>query len=122
MRLKPDAHNLLATALDLFHAEILPALPPEKRYAALMIANALAMTERELADFPRANTAGLAALYADAADMDPDELERRFAADIEAGRFDEAGPRRNAAFAVVKAINAARLVITNPKRLTSRAV
>jgi hypothetical protein len=116
MRLHPDARNLLATALAALREEVLPALPPERRYAALMIANALAMAEREFS----ATEAGIpsaAALYQDAAGLMPEQFEERLAADIEAGAFDESGPRRSSAFEAIKAINAARLAITNPKRL-----
>jgi hypothetical protein len=116
MRLHPDARNLLATALAALREEVLPALPPEKRYEALMIANALAMAEREFRA-PQPDLSDAAALYPDAGALTPEHLEARLAADIEAGAFDEAGPQRDAAFAAIKAINAARLGITNPKRL-----
>lgn len=115
MALKPDAQNLLATALAAFRAELLPTLPPEKRYTALMIANALGMAERELASAPPALPAQAAALYPDTVPLAPERFEALLTADIEAGRFDAAGPPRDAAFAAVKAINAARLAITNPK-------
>ena len=36
--LQPDAQNLLSTALDAFRTQILPSVPADKRYAALMIA------------------------------------------------------------------------------------
>jgi hypothetical protein len=121
MRLKPDAHNLLATALEVFRAEVLPAIPPEKRYAALMIANALAMAEREFAAADGgAVPAQAVGLYDDAAEMPADAFERRLTADIEAGAFDTPGPRRDAAFESVKAINTARLAITNPKLLPGK--
>jgi hypothetical protein len=118
MRLKPDAQNLLAAALAAFRAELLPHIPAEKRYAALMIANALAMAERELAGPPETLPETAAALYQDIAAPRPQRFEERLAADIEAGRFDAPGPMRDAAFAAVKAINAVRLAITNPKRST----
>jgi Domain of unknown function (DUF6285) len=117
MRLKPDARNLLATALAAFRAELLPAMPAEKRYAALMIANALAMAERELGAREDALRAAAATLYPDIAALPADAFEQRLAADIEAGRFDAPDARREAAFAAVWAINTARLAITNPKRL-----
>jgi hypothetical protein len=121
MRLKSDAHNLLATALEVFRAEVLPAVPPEKRYAALMIANALAMAEREFATSDGGGAPAQAvSLYDDAAGMPADAFERRLVADIEAGAFDTSGPRCEAAFEAVKAINAARLAITNPKRLPEK--
>ena len=115
-RLTPDARNLLATALKAFRAEILPAVPAEKRYAALMIANALAMTEREMGS---ASGEGhtLAVMLYDNPQMTAEDCERRLAADIEAGYFDAAGARREAAFRAVKAINTARLGVTNPKLL-----
>jgi len=49
MRLKPDALNQLATAPEAFRADMLSTVPAEKRYAALMVANAQAMAEREFA-------------------------------------------------------------------------
>jgi hypothetical protein len=117
MRLKPDAQNLLATALEAFRTEVLPHVPAEKRYAALMIANAMAMAERELAGPPETLPPAAAALYQDIAPLTPQCFEERLAADIEAGRFDAPGAMREAAFAAVKAINATRLAMTNPKRL-----
>jgi|EndMetStandDraft_9_1072997.scaffolds.fasta_scaffold04869_4 hypothetical protein len=121
MALKPDAHDLLATALEAFRADVLPVVPAEKRYAALMIANALAMAAREFAAREgEAAPPQAAALYEDGARLPAGEFESRLAADIEAGAFDAPGPRREAAFAAVKAINAARLAISNPKRLSDR--
>ena len=46
---RPDARNLLETARNVFIAEILPALPAASRYTALMIANAMAIAQREIA-------------------------------------------------------------------------
>lgn len=40
--------RLLETARDLLRDELLPALPPDKRHAALMVANAMAIAAREL--------------------------------------------------------------------------
>jgi hypothetical protein len=117
MRLNPDAQNLLATALDAYRAEILPSLPPEKRYAALMIANALAMVLREIGKPREALPATAAALYENAAFLTPKEFEENLVIAIENGAFlDDAGERQDA-FAALKAINAARLAITNPKLL-----
>jgi len=49
MRMKPDAQALLATARDLLKNELVTALPANKKYEALMIANALAIAERHMA-------------------------------------------------------------------------
>lgn len=116
MRLHPDALNLLATALTALREDVLPALAPDKRYAALMVVNAVAMAEREFSA-PRPDLSAAATLYHDVAPLTSEQFEARLAADIEAGAFDKAGARRDAAFEAVKAINAARLAITNPKRL-----
>jgi hypothetical protein len=117
MALNPDAGNLLATALAAFRAELLPAIPAEKRYAALMIANALGMVEREIAGASPSLAQVAATLYQDAVPLTPERFESRLAEDIEAGLFDAPGVRREAAFEAIKAINAARLAVTNPKRL-----
>src|SRR5690349_12820325 len=42
-----DAADLIATARDALLAELLPALPRERRYTGLMIANAMAIATRE---------------------------------------------------------------------------
>ena len=118
MRLHPDAQNLLATALDAYRAEILPSLPDEKRYTALMIANALAMVLREIGKPLEPLPATAAALYENAAFLTPREFEESLVMAIENGGFlDEPSERQNA-FAALKAINAARLAITNPKLLS----
>lgn len=44
---KPDAADLLATAREVVLNELLPALPPEKAFAARMVANAIAIALRE---------------------------------------------------------------------------
>jgi hypothetical protein len=44
---KPDGPDLLATARDVLLKELLPALPPEKAFAARMVANAMAIAARE---------------------------------------------------------------------------
>lgn len=49
---KPDAADLLATARDVVLKELLPALPPEKAFAARMVANAIAIALREQAAPP----------------------------------------------------------------------
>ncbi len=46
---KPDAADLLATAREVVLKDLLPALPPEKGFAARMVANALGIAVREIA-------------------------------------------------------------------------
>jgi hypothetical protein len=49
---KPDAADLLATAREVVLKELLPALPPEKGFAARMVANALGIAAREIRAVP----------------------------------------------------------------------
>ena len=48
MRENPSGADLLDIARDVLRGEILPALPDDKRYQALMIANAMAIVMRQL--------------------------------------------------------------------------
>lgn len=59
MRDRPQGHELLAIAAKTFREELLPALPEENKYAAMMLLNALSIAERQLAH-------GDAALHAEA--------------------------------------------------------
>jgi hypothetical protein len=61
---KPDAADLLATARQVVLQELLPALPPDKAFAARMVAAAMALAVRaqgaELAGLPQLDLATLA--------------------------------------------------------------
>lgn len=48
MRDEPTGEHLLDTARTLLREELIPALPAEKRHAALMIANAMSIAMRQL--------------------------------------------------------------------------
>ena len=52
MQEKPDAADLLATAREALLTSLLPALPPERRYEARMVANAMAIAARSLGAAP----------------------------------------------------------------------
>ena len=118
-RLRPDAHDLLATALGAFREEILPALPEGKRYTGLMIANALAMVERELAAAKQLSPEPAEAAPRPDARMPDEALEQRLIAQIDAAGV-SAQQLREGTLEALKAINAARLAITNPKRLARK--
>lgn len=109
-----EAAAMAELARESLLAELLPHLPPEKRYAALMIANALGIASRELG-------AGAARIAAEAEDHrrllgrdgTPAELRRTLAMAIRGGEFDD-DP------ALVEALRrevAAALAIANPKYL-----
>jgi hypothetical protein len=125
MKVEPDAGDLLETARALFVAELLPALPSEKRYAALMVANAMAIAARDASASGEDDARELAALAAllpgaSAPGNDPAaqlrlanaELARR----IRAGAFASA-PQRASLLACLEAATARRLAISNPKLL-----
>lgn len=129
MRTSPDARGLLEIAAKSFREDILPAVPPDKRYTALMIANALAIVERELAgleDAGHAMLAALAPLYGEDADDSlsaadlrkrVDGLQHRLSIEIAAGDFDHDG--QDVLMECLEKIVRARLGITNPKALRS---
>ena len=123
---KPSPAGLLALARDALLGELLDALPEERRYAARLTANAIAIAAREAeADGADAQLelSMLAELYGDdvveRAGEQPDAqlavVNRRFAADIRAGVFEGACAR--GVRALLKMQVCARLRISNPKYL-----
>jgi hypothetical protein len=127
---RPDARDLLETARDAFTAEVLPAVPEALRYTALMIANAIAIAQREIAagNAPLCDEyrrlAGL--LSGDAAALDGDALReavegynRRLANEIRAGRFD--GEKRAVMLELLRRTTEEKLAVSNPKALANPA-
>ena len=123
---RPDAGNLLETARNVFITQILPALPAESRYTALMIANAMAIAQREIAagDAPLAAECGrLRALLSEAAASPAGAAlrdvaagyNRRLAGEIRAGRFD--GEERAALLEHLRRATNEKLAVSNPKLL-----
>lgn len=49
MQDRPDSAGLLEAALAVYRRELLPEIPPAKRYLALMVANAMGIVARDLA-------------------------------------------------------------------------
>jgi hypothetical protein len=122
----PHAADLLKTAREAVTAEILPALPEALRYTGLMVANAIAIAERELTAgdaAARAECERLRALLPEraeplAADTLTDALARynqRLAGDIRAGRFDS--KERGALLEHLRRTTGEKLVVSNPKAL-----
>ena len=102
MRERPTGDQLLEAALSLLRDEVLPALPAEKRHAALMIANAMGIAMRQLRNGDAPEQQELAALERillaqpgnDAGPVPSDardrllELNRRLSLAIRQGRAD----------------------------------
>ena len=120
----PDAVELLALARETLLAQLADAVPAEKRYTLLMVANAMAIAAREVQAgerLPREALADLCTLYGETAGAAEDatahrmRLERRLAADIRRGAFDgEAGERLRA---LLLGHVRTRLAVSNPKVL-----
>ena len=132
MRDEPNALGLLAIAREALLAELMPLLPAECRYEALMVAGALAAAAREIeaGDAPlREELRELAELLGErpAGEGGPpgEELLRlnaRLATLIRAGAFDRPGPERAALIRHLKAATVRKLRETNPKYLAAEGL
>ncbi len=123
MKVEPSAADLLDIARATILADVAPSLPEDKRYAALMAANALAIAGRELAA-PDSTATELARLL----DLVPGdappgeasaalrEANARLARAIREGRFDE-GESRTRLLAHLRECVRARLAVSNPRAL-----
>ena len=107
---QPDARGLVEIALKTFREVVLPAVPAEQRFPALMIANALSIAERELKGGADA-AESLRRLLGE--EGDADTLSRRLCAAIAEGRFDGSPELRP----VLWEITRSRLAVSNPKYL-----
>lgn len=97
MRDRPQGHELLAIAAKTFREQLLPALPEDRKYTALMLLNALSIAERQqatgegplndecdLLEVVLDHTPQAAELHARAA-----ELNRELARRVRAGALDD---------------------------------
>ena len=112
-----DAAALIGLSIDTLRAELQEALPPEKRYAAAMIANALEIARREFAD--EAREAATWALLDKAYEEGEGSLAA-LARDIRSGEIDDdavAGLR-----GLLRNLLIAELKVANPRFLASRGV
>ncbi|EWY38593.1 hypothetical protein N825_12340 [Skermanella stibiiresistens SB22] len=117
MRDQPTAANLLDTALKIYRERLLPLLPAEHRYEALMVANAIAISARqvEAGDAPLEEARRrLAAIYPDD-DGSLSDLETRLSSEIRQGAFDQDGPNRDAAFDYLWWRTRAKAAESNPR-------
>ena len=126
---RPHAAELLRAAREAVSSEILPSLPESLRYTGLMVANAIAIAERELASGDAAAHAEcerLRSLLADraqpvAGSALAEKLARYnqcLAAEIRAGRYD--GAERAALLEHLRQTTREKLAISNPRALQGR--
>jgi hypothetical protein len=127
-----DACDLMATARDALLADLLPALPKDRRYVGLMIANVMAIAAREYRlgpDAARNEVARLRNLIAESgssppaathAPADVTALRKADRTAIRAGDFD-APERERVVLATLLPTAADWVAISNPKALRSPA-
>lgn len=113
---KLGAEALLDLVQEMIRVEIAPVLPPEKRYAAAMIANALDIARREIAN----EAESLEFKLLDSIYEDGDGTLRQLAADIRAGTVAETGYEDLRAR--LKAHLVGELAVRNPRFLSQRGV
>ncbi|QAU34138.1 DUF6285 domain-containing protein [Janthinobacterium sp. 17J80-10] len=129
---RPDGQDLLRTAREELMKRLLPALPADLRYQALMIANAMAIAARELdagAAGQLQELAGQRALLQDAeseAPGNPEQLRqsltsgrKRLGAAIRLGEFDADKPAHQALLRHLASSARDKVAIYNPKLLSS---
>jgi hypothetical protein len=119
MERDPETAALLETARRVLREAVVPRLPPDGRYEALMVANALAIAARRLASGDRPAEEArlrLARIYG-APDAALAELERRLAADLRRGAADAPGDFRDAVLDHLWRTASDRAAESNPKAL-----
>ena len=121
MRNRPDARELLECAERTLSSEVAPDLSNRQRYNVALIASALGIARRELANGATAWADELAALKelygADGLETDEKALHRmnrKFAADLRAGVYDETCNARLTAQRLLREDVLARLAEDNP--------
>ena len=122
MRDRPNSAELLAIARTRLMEELLPALPAENKYSALMIAAAMAIAMRELDNGDMAAMEEQAMLGellgADvSSDISLPDLNRRFAAGLRAGEFEASKSDHDIALRLLRHITLSKLEESNPKYL-----
>ena len=128
MRERPTGGELLTIARKVLREELMPLLPEERRYDALMVANAMAIAARQIAfgDAPeRRQRQDLAALLGETVEGDAStaaseavgDPTRRLSAEIRGGEFDPGTPRHAAVHSFLLDVTIQRLRESAPKTL-----
>ena len=121
MRDLPTGPALLALARDVLLHELMPLLPPTAHLAARLVANSMAIAERE-AISGAAPAPGilheLKELYGEGGEGEQGLLGR-FARDLRAGAFEEGEPRERHAREILWRLTIAKLRDANPRFLSA---
>jgi Domain of unknown function (DUF6285) len=128
MRDLPQGPELLAAARAALFDELLPLLPADRRIDAFLVANAMAIAEREASAQAALTPVAqeLAALYRHdtlpAAADGVRELWRRFAGDLRRGAFATSASRESRARAILWQLTLAKLRLANPRFLHANGI
>lgn len=143
----PRGPGLLAIAREILLNDLLPLLPPERRLDLRLVANCMAIAEREAvadagsaeairreleglyhgatlahpaasAESPLSRTAGAGASRSEGGEAAP-ECWRRFARDLRNGAFENSPAREARARAMLWHLTIARLRLANPRFLAA---
>ncbi|MGC2202480.1 MAG: DUF6285 domain-containing protein [Stellaceae bacterium] len=137
MRDLPTGPELLALARDILLNDLLPLLPQESQLDARLVANSIAIAEREARAGDRTwqeVTQQLEALYSAIPQSDPlhcggvggnlenSDLLRRLAHDLRAGAFEDSPSHEGEARLVLWRLTIAKLRRANPRFLTANGL
>ena len=121
MRDLPTGPALLALARDVLLHELMPLLPPTAHLAARLVANSMAIAEREAISGAAPAPGILHELKELCGEGGEGEqgLLRRFARDLRAGAFEESEPRERHAREILWRLTIAKLRDANPRFLNA---
>ena len=117
----PEPPALLALARDVLINDLLPLLPPERRLDARLVANCMAIAEREAAaDLTADSILGeLSMFYSGQAGDGAPELLHRLARDLRIGAFENSPERAARVRAILRRLTIAGLRLANPRFLAA---
>ena len=122
MRDLPTGSTLLALARDVLLGDLMPLLPEEARLDARLVANSMAIAEREavLGTGPANQLLReLETMYGEA-EGEPEVLSR-FARDLRAGVFESSAPHDRAVRAILWRLTIFKLRQANPRFLAANS-
>jgi Domain of unknown function (DUF6285) len=124
MRDLPEGPALLALARDVLVNDLLPLLPPERRLDARLVANCMAITEREAGTqrFVEFVAGELEALFGPGCSGDRAALLGRFARELRIGAFENSPDCDSRARAILWRLTIARLRLANPRFLAANGL
>ena len=119
----PTRRTLLALARDVLLNDLMPLLPEEARLDARLVANSMAIAEREAEtadDLRKTITRNLEELYdSRVLGEKPKDLLRRFARDLRVGTFSSSEPLERRAREILWQLTIAKLRRANPRFLAA---